>query len=124
MKYRSAKRQKEVDTDGRVKPSTLKGYIGALNSVMKEYFPRTKIDLFSIKSLMTIIDNYFQDLQHNGGISNSHNTLSLNDVRKIFEHLNTLSRIGHGYRDRFAFAVGLATVLYILKLGQLRLENV
>lgn len=53
-----------------------------------------------------------------------HNTLSLEDVKKIFVHLSSLSRTGLGYRDRLMFAVGLTTrlrpmALYLLKTMQL-----
>ena len=45
-----------------------------------------------------------------------------------FEHLNGIARTGHGYRDRLVFAVCLdtrlrPTALHLLKVQQLRLEN-
>lgn len=90
---------------------------------MTETFPDTNCNVFRNKQLMTIIDNYFKKLQCDGMISDSHNTLSLEDIKAVFTHLNKLERTAHGYRDRLVFAVGLATGLGPTSLYLLKTDN-
>ena len=129
VNYRSTKYEDSNQTSGKVRQSTLKGYLCGIARVLAETFPETECNLFHSKTLMTVIDNYSKSLERDGMMSESHNTLSLADVRAVFAHLNECERTAHGYRDRLVFAVGLATgfrptALYLLRNEQLRIENV
>ena len=69
-------------------------------------------------------------MQSKGAISVSHYTLSIEDIKYIFDYLNdTALSSAVSYRDRLFFAVGLATslrttALRMLTMDQLREETV
>lgn len=88
-----------------------------------------KCDMFRIKSLMTVVNNYFRHLQRGGSMGEKHSTLSISDVRTIFKHLSGLLKICRVYRSRLLFTIGLVkrlrlTALHTLNLRQLKHENV
>ena len=129
VNYRSKRRIATGAGKGRVKTSTLHEYLCGIARVLRDILEGIECNPFRMPTLMTIVDNYFRKLQREGSISDNHYTLSIDDVKKISTHLNKLKRIPVGYRDRLVFAVGLATgirptVLYLLELNQMKVENV
>ena len=81
-------------------------------------------DFFSHDDLMNRFDNPIRKQQRNGHVTESHNTLSIEDLRAIFTYLNKAAIIGQGYRGRLEFSVVLATglrptALHTLTVGQL-----
>lgn len=105
------------------------GYLCGTQRVLRNDLGVTKLELFSYEELINRVDNRFKGLQRNGLVTESHNTLSVEDVQIIFKYLNHSAITGQGYRDRLVFGVGLATglrpiALHTLTTGQLKKENV
>lgn len=70
-----------------------------------------------------------KELQVRGGLTESHNTLSIDNLYRIFNFLNARApKNAECYRDRVIFAVGLGTglrttALSALEMNQLRAER-
>lgn len=88
-----------------------------------------RFELLKIDSFMTDLDNRIKELQRAGKHGNSHNTLSIGDIRKIFQYLEADENRQRAYLDRLIFAIGLSTglqpgAMHQLKVSQLKLETV
>ena len=121
--YESPKKGNEV------KSNTMRSYLCGIQRVLRNEIGYKDLELFAIPELMIVVDNRFKELQRQGLMVESHNTLSLNDVQVLFTNFNKVSNTGLGYRDRLVFSVGLATglrttALHTLRTNQLRKENV
>lgn len=71
-----------------ISPSRMRGYLSGLQRVVSSDIGVIGFEVFKIPALMTVIDNKFAKLQSEGETTESHNTLSLLDIRVIFDYLN------------------------------------
>ena len=63
-----------------------------------------------LPKLSTVLNNRIREMQSNRHKSESHNTLSVEELFWIFDYLNEHAiSSAEAYRDRLVFAVGLAT---------------
>jgi len=124
VRYRSAAVKEKT-----VHPGTLKGYVISLQRVLREELGTSDLNMFKIKQLMTVLDNRIRELQRSGLHGSSHNTLSLEDVRKIFTYLNKGANYPRHYLERLVFTIGLSTglrpgAMHRLKVNQLKFETI
>lgn len=66
----------------------------------------SNLHFFQITELMCVLESKIRESQRQGRVIESHNTLSLSDVRVIFKYLDGLAHTPDGYRDRLVFDVG------------------
>ena len=64
-----------------------------------------------------------KQMQRSGYVTESHRTLSIDDVQKIFDALNKVAHTLSEYRDRLVFALGLRAVFRLREMYRLTLEN-
>ena len=121
---------KFVKGDGNISPVTLKSYLLSIQRVLRKELLVRDMNLMRIPGLKMVADNRFRELQSKGNMSESYNTLSIDDLCTILDYLNESARhCATSYRDRLVFCVGLATglivtALRLISLDQLREESV
>ena len=133
VQYRPIKRRnlegKMIPCGINVSPNTLKTYILAVQRVIRTEFNAKKFNLMHLDDTRNIIENRFRELQALGNMTNSHNTLGIDDLKVIFDYLNEdAKKSAASYRDRLVFVVGLATglrptALRLLTVNQLQEEK-
>jgi len=124
VRYRS-----KSSNPGVIHPATLKGYVVGLQRILRDELHVPRCALFKSEKLMTILDNRIRELQRAGLHGNSHNTLSIQDIQKIFTYLNDNAHSPQQYRNRLVFAIGLSTglrpgAMHQLKYNQLKYETI
>ena len=127
MRYISPRISEEV------LPSTMLNYLRSVQSRLGELgFP---VNLFAgpifddpMEGPKSALDNKFALQQSLGGITRSHNVLTIEEIGSIFhsEYRNPMNSTG--YRNRLIFAVGLAigkrpTKLWLLHLSKFKSEK-
>ena len=119
-------------TGKHVEPSSMLTYIRSIQRRLNQLgFP---VNLFSGPNfadsrhgLVSVLDNRFAHQQSKGSGTKSHNILSIEDVKSIFESEYCNKQNAEGFRNRLIFSVGLAigartTELWMLEVSQFKLE--
>lgn len=116
-----------------VAPSTMLGYVRGVQRRLKEL--NYDVNLFSgpifnypNEGLKPVLDNKFSLQQSNGATTKSHNILTIDNVKEIFDSEFCNPSNATGFRNRLIFAVGLAigarpTELCLLWMDQFTHED-